>query len=185
MALFPDGMVCGFRPADRSNGGRDETHTHTHTHTHTQWLLCCLTWITQTHSVTLTFHTLPHTPERKTNFVLLCLCARLTAGCETGFGDKMSHEWTDIIMKPRSFVFIMLWSLLLMSVILFHWLMALSRRHVFFFSSSFFPSHVLFPLSCSAPTTGGECIHFHLCGGAGCKAVISDCVCERGGRWRG
>lgn len=40
MALFPDGMVCGFRPADRSN---DETHSagsvwlgkpHTHTHTH-------------------------------------------------------------------------------------------------------------------------------------------------------
>jgi len=25
MALFPDGMVCGFRPADRSRGGRDET----------------------------------------------------------------------------------------------------------------------------------------------------------------
>lgn len=43
MALFPDGMVCGFGPADRSNGGRDETNTHTHT----QWLFCCLTWTTE------------------------------------------------------------------------------------------------------------------------------------------
>lgn len=43
MALFPDWMVCGFRLADRSNGGRDETQLRicvacqtTHTQTHTQ-----------------------------------------------------------------------------------------------------------------------------------------------------
>lgn len=37
------------------------------------------------------------------------------------------------------------------------------------------------PHSHSAATTGGEYIHFHFCGGAGCKAVISDCACERSG----
>lgn len=42
----------------------------------------------------------------------------------------------------------------------------------------------LLPHSRSAATAGGEYIHFHFCGGAGCKAVISDCACKRRG-WRG
>lgn len=69
-------MVCGFRPADRGNGERDETHTELRvawlmTDTHTRWLLCYLTQVTEqtgnTHSVT--FYTLPHTHLRKkTNY---------------------------------------------------------------------------------------------------------------------
>lgn len=62
--------------------------------------------------------------------------------------------------------------------ILLYWLTAMNTCHVFSFSPLFLP----LPLSCSAPTTGGEYIHFHFCGGAGCKAVISDCACERRGR---
>lgn len=115
MALFPDRMVCGFGPADRSNGGRDETwsfgsvwltkphtctdmHRHARTRTAREWLVGGFTWITQpaeTHSVALAFHTLPHThtPKKKTSYSgNLWLCTDIWNDCWAAFLDKMSHK---------------------------------------------------------------------------------------------
>lgn len=62
-------MVCGFRPADRSNGGRDETlsspQTHTHTKTHSDYSVASLSHTHISHPPT---HTHRHTPEKKTNY---------------------------------------------------------------------------------------------------------------------
>lgn len=115
MALFPDRMVCGFGPADRSNGGRDETcssgsawlakpHTCTHTRARArtqleEWLPGRFTWITEpaeTHSVALAFHTLPHTPKKKTSYSgNLWLCADIRDDCWAAFLDEMSHKWVS------------------------------------------------------------------------------------------
>lgn len=74
MGLDPDRMVCGCRPAEKTNGGRDETCSrgsgclakppYTYTHAHTMWLLCCLS---DTLKTTMPAETCKHTPSPHTH----------------------------------------------------------------------------------------------------------------------
>lgn len=73
--MFPDRMVCGFRPADRSNGGRDETHSsgfvwlgkpHTHKHVPSDYSVASLeSQNQQRHTKSHSHFTPSHTHLRK------------------------------------------------------------------------------------------------------------------------
>lgn len=156
---------------------RQTTHMHRHARTRTarEWLLGGFTWITQpaeTHSVTLAFHTPPHThtPKKKTSYSgNLWLCADIWDDCWAAFLDKMSHKWISCKHKQlydcqaATFLFFFIthfcqvqatgddsWYILLMSASescctdSLPWTLAMS----FLFLLSFFLSHslVLLPL---------------------------------------
>ena len=150
-----------------------------HTHTHTDSSVASLESQNQQRHIQSRSHfTHTHTPQKMTNyFGNLWLCADIS--------DDRKIKNTPVTTKLFAFFFpscdlsitgfhrlLMIYTISVNPVLLTHCpelLPCLFRL----------PLPRPFPLSCSAPTTGGDCIHFHSCGGAGCKAVISDCGCER------
>lgn len=115
-----------------------------------------------------TVHTLPHTTSEK-DMLLWDLMVK-SGMTETWLSDKKmpTSTWQSSYNKSSWYMSNKVCESRCRDLLL--WTAAMSFHSLLFFC-----------LSRSAATTGGGHIHFHSCGGAGCKAVISDCACERGG----
>ncbi len=185
MALFPDWMVCGFMPADRSNGGRDEKHSsESHTQTHRVTTLLNHRTDRDTFSHTHISHTPTHTWE-KDKLLLQCvvLLISVTIGKQCLTNDYQAKTDQHKIMKMQLLcsigLLMMMYTINVAVWMLFSWLIALNGCHVFSFS--FFPSYVFSHFLVLLPPQVASAFIFTFVGVLAARLwFLTVCVWERG-----